>query len=226
MSSIQTFTSNLIAIYRPKKHTHSLLEYNEDTHKWRRFLLDPDITPTIRRYRQIIRSAPVKIKIDATNEFVQCVGDGTYLKYGQKIVPVIRKLTSSIKKFPMGFYAGEIRVEGDVQHDDQVTPPLWTLYTTPTTAPQVAPTPPTTAPPSIYRKNPMPQRIAWLIAEDAAKKDMDCPITLNPISPITASVTSCFHVFDTDAIEHALRLNAMCPMCRTKNATYTKCFNE
>jgi hypothetical protein len=170
--------------------------------------------------------AQVKIKIDSTDEFVQCICDGTYLKYGDRIVTVIQKRSSSAKRFPNGFYAGEITVDAVIQHEAENIPPLWTLYTTPVPLPQVAPTPPTTVPRSIYAKNPIPQRIAWLIAEDAAKNDIDCPITLDTISPITASVTSCFHVFETVALERALKLNAMCPMCRTKNATYTKCFTE
>jgi hypothetical protein len=222
--AIQTFTSSLIAVYRPNKHTYSLLEYAHNTQKWGRFLLDPDITPTIRRYRQINPLVQVKIKIDASAEFVHCVCDGTYLKYGNRIVTVIQKRANSTKKFPMGFYAGEIRVEGDIQHEENVIPPLWTLYTDNPVPPAPNPNPPTTV--TQIRKNAMPQRIAWLIAEDAAKNDTICPITLNPISPITASVTSCFHVFETEAIDQALRLNAMCPMCRTKNITYTKCFTE
>ena len=226
MASIQTFASNLIAIHRPNKNTYSLLEYAHNTQKWKRFLLDPDITPNIRRYRQANPLVHVKIKIDTTAEFVHCVCDGTYLKYGNRIVTIIKKRTGSVKKFPMGFYAGEIRVEGDIQHEDNPIPPLWTLYPdNPIAAPQVAPIP-TTTPSSQNRKIAIPKRIAWIIAEDASKNGMDCPITLNPISPITASVTSCFHVFETEAIEQALRLNAMCPMCRTKNVSYTKCFNE
>jgi len=62
----------------------------------------------------------------------------------------------------------------------------------------------------------IPKRIAWLIAEEAAKGEM-CPISTNPISPITASVTTCFHVFETEAINEWIARNpnnTPCPVCR------------
>jgi len=60
----------------------------------------------------------------------------------------------------------------------------------------------------------IPQRIAWIIAE-AAKEEL-CPISTNPISPITASVTTCFHVFETEAINEWIARNPVtpCPVCR------------
>ena len=60
----------------------------------------------------------------------------------------------------------------------------------------------------------IPKRIAWLIAEAA---NDTCPISTNPISPITASVTTCFHVFETEAINEWIArnpVNTPCPVCR------------
>lgn len=219
--NIEKFVSDLIAILRPKKKTYSLLEFKNDTRRWRRFLLDPDITPTITLWKQNIPVAPVKIKIDATDEFVSCKGTGSYLKYGDKLVPVIIRDTHSVKKFSQGFYDGEITV-GAEQQEILETPRLWTLF-------PIVQTPPPTPLNIIINKGQqikMPQRIAWVIAEDASKNNEECAITLTAISPITASVTSCFHIFDTEAIKRALKINAMCPMCRTKNVTYTKCYTE
>jgi hypothetical protein len=71
----------------------------------------------------------------------------------------------------------------------------------------------------------IPKRIAWLIAEDAAKNDEKCPITMELISPITASVTNCYHTFDTQAIMSWLINNTTCPQCRKKcvaTAAYTE----
>ena len=62
----------------------------------------------------------------------------------------------------------------------------------------------------------IPKRIAWLVAEDAAKNDEKCPITMEPISPITASVTSCFHTFESEAIASWLVNHTTCPQCRKK----------
>jgi hypothetical protein len=73
---------------------------------------------------------------------------------------------------------------------------------------------------------PIPKRIAWLIAEEA--KAETCPILAEPISPITAAVTTCFHVFDHDAInEWFVRnpVNTRCPVCRDI-CLFTKAFTE
>ena len=46
------------------------------------------------------------------------------------------------------------------------------------------------------------------------KKGDTCPITMELLSPITASVTSCYHVFDTEAIDHWLTEHKTCPVCK------------
>ena len=168
--------------------------------RWRRYLLDPDIPITL--WRQNINPASVKISIDASPNLVECIAYGIYLKYGEKIVPVLQKKPSSVKNFPNSFYAGEITVTG--QQDELVPgPTLWRLYPV-----EQLPNPVVTN--KIYLH--LPQHIAWVIAEDASKNNQDCPITLNPISPITASVTNCFHTFDTQAVIQALNIKAVCPI--------------
>ena len=83
------------------------------------------------------------------------------------------------------------------------------------------------APRNIILPEKIPQRIAWIVAEDACKRSEDCSITLDPITPITAAVTSCFHVFDADAIAKWLESTpgSLCPMCK-KAAVATVCFTE
>jgi hypothetical protein len=64
---------------------------------------------------------------------------------------------------------------------------------------------------------PIPQRIAWLIAEESSKSKETCAITTDEISPITAAVTSCFHVFEYDSIQEWVNKNPArptCPVCR------------
>lgn len=223
--SIQTFASDLIAVFRKKKKTYSILNYSQTTRRWRRFLLDPDVAPTISLWRQTILPASVKIKIDATTEFVMCIAKGQYLKYGNKMVTIVEKTPQSVKKFPLGFYAGEVTVTGAPQQAPANQNPLWTLYP----VEQMVQPPQLINPPNIIRNQihkPIPQHIAWLIAEDASKNSQDCPITLNPISPITASVTNCFHVFETEAIKQALVTKAVCPICRSDNPVTTVCFTS
>jgi len=217
VQSIQTFVSDLIAVYRPNKKTYSILKFSTEN-RWKRYLLDPDIHITL--WRQIINPAPVKISIDASNRFIDCIGRGIYLKYGEKIVPVIRKLAGSTKNFPNSFYAGEITVTGQ-QNETVPGPPLWRLY-------PVQPIPQVVPNPTVVKHSflPIPKQIAWIIAEDASKNNQDCPITLNTISPITASITNCFHLFETHAIVQALNNKPSCPVCRHQNPTLTLCFTE
>lgn len=80
---------------------------------------------------------------------------------------------------------------------------------------------------------PIPRRIAWLVAEDAQKQNEHCGITFEDISPLTAAVTTCFHCFDANAL--ALWFSSQrddtnapgqttCPLCR-KICLTTKAYN-
>ena len=209
--NIQTFVSNLIAVYRRNKKTYSILQYSQQLRRWRRFLLDPDTV--ISAWRQTIASAPVKICIDATQVNVHCIATGVYLKYGTETVSVIEKLSNSPKKFPLSFYFGEITCPA-VETETTPTTALWSLYPVP--SPVIVQ--------AQQKTIKIPQRIAWLIAEDASRNNEECPITLQPLSPITASVTSCFHVFETEAINQSLMTKPQCPMCRYINPSVTVCF--
>jgi Zinc-finger of the MIZ type in Nse subunit len=70
----------------------------------------------------------------------------------------------------------------------------------------------------IYRVTlkPIPQRIAWILAEDACKKGETCSITMEEITPLTSSVTTCYHFFNSEAIETWLQSKPMreCPVCK------------
>jgi hypothetical protein len=63
---------------------------------------------------------------------------------------------------------------------------------------------------------PIPKRIAMLIAEDACKKDESCPISMEVLTVDTMAVTTCFHVFNQDAIAgwFAQSDSKTCPVCR------------
>ena len=74
---------------------------------------------------------------------------------------------------------------------------------------------------------PIPQRIAWLIADDACKNKEVCPISTNEISPITAAVTTCFHVFESEHLSEWFARNRItkCPVCR-QVCQMTKAYSE
>jgi hypothetical protein len=63
---------------------------------------------------------------------------------------------------------------------------------------------------------PIPAFVATLLIEDAIAKKQDCSITMEPISATTATVTSCYHVFNKDAIQQWLERNTSCPVCKQK----------
>lgn len=210
---IRLFCSDFIAVYRPNKSTYSILKYIGNV--WKRHNISPGSVQPQVIYEQDIPPAPVKIAIDSSGLFVHCTGSGEYLLYENKVLAIIRKMPNSVKKFPQSYYSGEFTVNIRGERENDV--PLWTLF------PAEPVVPPPSTPPIDRPK--LPQHIAWIIAEDACKNNQSCSITLNPISPTTASVTNCFHVFETEAIHTALQVNARCPVCRAKNPVLTACFS-
>jgi len=70
---------------------------------------------------------------------------------------------------------------------------------------------------------PIPKRIAWLIADNACKENEMCSITMEHITPLTAAVTTCFHCFDSEAVGVWLSTHSTCPTCR-KPCLTTKAF--
>ena len=229
LRDIQTFNTNFIAIYRPKKKTYSILTWDQTFRYWKRALVDPELQPNITIARIRIAPASVSIKIDRTNSdlFVKCLVQGKLLFYGPNFVPIIEKRSSSTRNFPNGIYAGEFTCTnvhtGPVPNTN--TNPLWTLrpvqqIDNANPLPLVA----NPLPINPLPVEPIPQRIAWLIAEDACVRNEICSIILEPISPITSSVTNCFHVFETNAIKTWLEKNSTCPLCKKKTVA-TKAFN-
>jgi hypothetical protein len=72
---------------------------------------------------------------------------------------------------------------------------------------------------------PLPKRVAWIIAEDAGKNGDKCAITMEPITPVTAAVTTCFHSFDHESIQTWMQNHTTCPQCRER-CTITKAFDD
>lgn len=62
----------------------------------------------------------------------------------------------------------------------------------------------------------LPDAVGTLLLEQAWRGDDACPITSAPYKELARlSVTSCFHIFDTDAISRWHQEHASCPVCRT-----------
>ena len=214
---IQTFANRYLAIYRPNKKTYSVIEWNQQRRFWRRALLDPDHTPAINIRSHNTPSALVNINISPQinrQKYVRCKALDRFLFYNNIRVPIIQKCPGSEHEFVNSTFAGEFPCT-TVSTEPIHTQPLWTLYP-PAPAPAAAPPVPTPTPVVSNLPEAIPRRIAWLIAEDASKNSETCSITLDEISPITASVTTCFHVFNSDAIAKWLTTNSLCPMCKKR----------
>jgi|LauGreDrversion2_5_1035112.scaffolds.fasta_scaffold43321_1 hypothetical protein len=80
------------------------------------------------------------------------------------------------------------------------------------------PPPPQRPPPAVpsdpTHLKPFPRHLVAAVLANAVANNAICPITMDPITPETATVTSCGHVFQTEAIRYWLTTNAICPECR------------
>ena len=76
------------------------------------------------------------------------------------------------------------------------------------------PPPPSPPPAPIHQQTSLPPHIAKLVLETAEANHSLCPITMEPITAKTSSVTSCGHAFDKSAITSWLSTNTTCPECR------------
>ena len=204
---INEFREPYIAIYRPNKKTYAILNWETNGRYWKRYMIDRNFLPTVTLRRQNIPEAPSRINYIPYNSVgtacVRCIATGEYLIYDTHCIAILRKVPSS-NSFPLTIFMHEFPCT-DRSETPVTIPPLWTLRTQP-----ILPVPV----PVVPQITPLPMRIAWIIAEDASAKGETCSITLEQISPVTASVTTCFHCFDTNAINTWLETHSSCPLCK------------
>ena len=205
--------------------------WNEDRRKWICYTED---LPNLVMFRSTTtRSGKVNIRV-ATNlranpVEVEVYSDGYYLVSGNVRIALLRKNGNALpqtlikKEYTMAD-ASLPAVETDTR--------LWRLAPPPTPE-QIAAQAATTAAAQAQAQaqaiqlKPIPRRIAWLVAEDACKNKESCPITTNELSPITAAVTSCFHVFESESLSEWFARHPVtkCPVCR-EVCLMTKAFSE
>jgi hypothetical protein len=212
---IHNFTGDLIAFYRPRKKTYYLMSWsNEGVGYWKPATLRENLAP-IRRHGTALNPTTSYVTIRLMNNTqVEISSIGHYLLIADCNVPIVSRVSGSA--IPISFINNDFGgvIEGD-PHLRNVE--LWTVI------PEVV-APPTTPPPIRLNLKPLPKRIAWLIAEDAGKNGDTCAITMEPISPVTAAVTTCFHCFDHEAIQTWMGNHNTCPQCRERCAV-TKAFD-
>jgi hypothetical protein len=62
---------------------------------------------------------------------------------------------------------------------------------------------------------PIPEFVCRALIREAIEKRESCPISLSEFTPETSmSVTSCYHVFETDSLTVWLNTNSSCPVCK------------
>jgi hypothetical protein len=64
---------------------------------------------------------------------------------------------------------------------------------------------------------PIPKYIAGVLVKNAIDKEECCPITMETLTDESATITSCFHVFEKSAIETWLndeKNHSKCPVCK------------
>ena len=203
MESIHLFTSSYIAVFRPQKRTYYIFKWNQPTRKWYVHLEDlPGLT--LHRSGHRDATAVLDLQVRRTSIAASFRADGHFLRSGDKIITVLRKTGGTIPTT-----RDYVAIQNDMYEQDHN---LWTIKD----------------PISVKIIPKIPRRIAWIIAEDAAKQNEICPISMETISPLTSSVTSCFHVFYTTSIKEWFERHpskSPCPVCRNI-CSFTEAFED
>jgi hypothetical protein len=228
VDAIHIFETSIIAFYRPIKRSYFCMGWSEDRRKWVPYLTD---LPNLVMHRSTTtRSGKVPIRlatsIRATPVQIEVSSDGYYLQSGNIQISLVRQTGNAL---PQTLIKKEYTMADDSLPAVESETRLWRLAPPPT-AEQIAQINAVAAQAQAQaiQLKPIPRRIAWLVAEDACKNKECCPITTSELSPITAAVTTCFHVFDTDSLSewfarHPARTK--CPVCR-EVCLMTKAFEE
>lgn len=231
VESVSTFNGMYVAFHRPNKNVYNIIQYNYPRRKW---IACPRLESEVlirRRLSTYMNNLPqtinVTLNISGRRTIFNARTTGLYLEQtgstileNQKYVPILREYRDS-KLSPKYRSFEHIAVNPPEGSSYYLTPDpvLWTLRDRTVVIENIPVVRYSII--SLMDRNEraseipkLPIRIAWLVAEDACKKGDTCPITMELLSPITASVTSCYHVFDTEAIDHWLTEHKTCPVCK------------
>jgi hypothetical protein len=74
----------------------------------------------------------------------------------------------------------------------------------------------------IVEKKTEMEPIPLFVAEALLEKASDCPISMEPLKKGEVAATSCFHLFQRDALETWRQTNDTCPVCK-KTCAITNC---
>ena len=216
METIHRFNSMFLAFFRPIKRTFYLMRWNTDVNRWEYYT--GEHTPfTLHKSSRHTTNGSVVIRMqtarqNTTDARIGC--DGSFLKNGDLMIP-IAKIVGTAPPPSRIKQEYTLRERTDEYGQYIISQRLWTVAPVAPPAP-AAPAALTEAPRLKVVLAPIPRRIAWIIAEDSCKNKESCSISLEEISPITASVTSCFHVFESASLKTWFETKGSknCPVCR------------
>ena len=219
---IFNFTGNLIAFHRPRKNTYYLMSWSAQQRYWTTANVRTNVGPIKMHGSGLHRVASyVTIRLQNSSN-IEIRSIGNYLRIGEANVPIVMRVAGPY--VPMSIVNNDFGgvTDGDPHLRDVV---LWTTPPAPTEAEVAA------AATAVVARNravvapikPLPKRIAWMVAEDAGKNGDTCAISMEPITPVTAAVTTCFHSFDHESIQTWMQNHTTCPQCRERWAL-TKAF--
>jgi len=208
---ISTFTGNMVAFFRPRKRTFYLLRWNTLVRKWCKY---EEECPNLSIHKSSLHTSANAIihvqRLRNVTANTSVKADGCYLNSGEHNIAILK----SDGSIPLNLIGREFTAENATENY-LTNIRLWT-------AREIVPELP--EPILTVKYKPIPRNIAWIIAEDACKKNEQCSITLNAISPLTSAVTSCFHVFEFSAIEEWMATHTSCPVCR-ENCNFTRAYD-
>jgi hypothetical protein len=201
---IHIFTGPHLAIWRSIKKTYYGLTWDSDRQKWKSW--EPTGVQNLSRHRSLSHGPLNRTTLNLSNGTALIItANGEFLYNGALTIPIVMIEAGAIpQSWKNDQFGGTLM---DRWADRNVS--LWSQR-------------PQQPQPQPQKPEQLPKRIAMLVAEDASRKNDVCAITMEPISPATAGVTSCYHVFDADAITTWLASNAQCPQCRAA-CTATLC---
>lgn len=227
--AIHNFTTHHIAFHRPVKRTFVVLYWDGQLRKW---IPHTDDLPELRLKRSSVSTQGVVQINVATRPYraamnIEVSSNDHYLTAGNIDIAIVKKTGTQLpqafmkRDYPAPPATAEVEITDkelwtvrSAQEAAQQAPGLAALAT----AAQQQQQQPQQPPPVIKTiLKPIPQRIAWLIAEEFSRSKEICSITTDEISPITAAVTTCFHVFEYESIQEWVNKNPArptCPVCR------------
>ena len=206
---IQRIFSNYIGILRPRKGTYYFLEWFNEPSGWRKYTGGG--FPDLRIHKSTVHTEtdivfPIRGRTRRTSR--RGYGTGEFLISRHTIIPII-----VCRYIQPNMIGDEFTARRAVEY--YAAQELWTEENLPLEVPGAAapeqPQPQPQPQPQQQVPQPLPMHIARIIADDYSKNG-SCPITMSKI--VKSSVTSCFHVFESDALHQWTATHNNCPVCR------------